>query len=427
MKIKPIQFRIHTKQNNHKQCLFFLAYGLYLIASVWDISFFRIQYGGIAYKWVLFFIALLLIVNESLRIKIRFRAFAFAIITILILCIIYITHNSDIILNQITWILLFILAARDIEFQEIADFTLKLDCLIFTAVLVCTALGVLRNYVEAGARIRYYLGFRYSLYPSIFLSNITALIIWIQKDQIRWLTLLFLFGFNIVIYELTNSRLAFGLCMFMLLCATVMKWRVQHRINIVSNKKHIHIGKIAIFSFIICLIVSVSVTYAYSENSNFQNRLNDTLGGRLELGQDSLKQHGVKPFGQAIKMSGNALNEKGHRDLSKTHGVYNYVDCMYIQMLQNFGWVVTTLIIALMTIAMYRAHQKQDHYLLMIGVILAIHGIIDDAILNVYQNTFWLVIAPLVIRPWIKKRSVLKQQRIERKYKESHYAETEVN
>lgn len=427
MKIKPIQFRIHTKQNNYKQCLFFLAYGLYLIASVWDISFFQIQYGGIAYKWMLFFIALLLIVNESLRIKIRFRAFAFAIVTILILCVIYITHNSDIILNQITWILLFILAARDIEFQEIADFTLKLDCLIFATVLVCAAFGIIKNYVEAGARVRYYLGFKYSLYPSIFLSNITALIIWIQKDQIRWSTLLFLFGANIVIYELTDSRLAFGLCVFMLLCTAVMKWRVRHRINIIFNKKHIHIGKIAIFSFIICLIVSVSVTYAYSENSNFQNRLNDALGGRLELGQDSLKKQGVKPFGQAIKMSGNALNEKGHRDLSKTHGVYNYVDCMYIQMLQNFGWVVTTLIIALMTIAMYRAYQKQDHYLLMIGVILAIHGIIDDAILNVYQNTFWLVIAPLVIRPWIEKRSALKQQRIERKYKETHYAETEVN
>ena len=119
------------------------------------------------------------------------------------------------------------------------------------------------------------------------------------------------------------------------------------------------------------------------------------------MGQNSLKENGVKPFGELIKMSGNGLNNKGQRDLSKTDGLYNYVDCMYIQILQDFGWIFTVLILVLMTIAMYQTYKKRDWYLLMICSILAVHGIIDDLIINVYYNTFWLIIAPYVFRPFI--------------------------
>lgn len=400
-------FQLRTRRWTQKDFLFFLAYGLYLIGSVWDISFFQIQYGGIAYKWVLFIVALILIIKECFPVYDIKRSVAVGVCALVLLIAVYISHNHDLILNPVTWILIFAFTARDIEFKKIAAFTLKLGSLLFIITVICSGLGVIKNYVETGVRTRYYLGFKYALYPSVFLSNLMALAIWLKKDRISWFELIVFAVLNTVIYRLTDARLAAMLCFLMIFCAGVLKGRHARRRRKASPRR----GRLLVFSFVICLILSVGATVAYSDASPWQHKINNALGKRLELGQNSLQEHGVRPFGEAIIMSGNALNDKGHRDLSKTHGVYNYVDCMYIQMFQNFGWVLTTLLIALMTLALYRAYQNGDTYLLMIGGILALHGMIDDLILNIYQNTFWLILSPLVIWPLVENVRHARQAR----------------
>ncbi|MGN0194655.1 MAG: hypothetical protein ACI39G_06065 [Pseudoramibacter sp.] len=398
MNNRTAAFQLRTQRWTQKEFCFFLAYGLYLIGSVWDITFFQIQYGGIAYKWVLFAVALILIIKECFPVYDIKRSVIVGAAALALLVAVYISHNHDLILNPVTWILIFVFTARDIEFKKIAEFTLKLGSLLFIITVVCSGFGVIKNYVETGVRIRYYLGFKYALYPSVFLSNLTALAIWLKKNRMSWSGLIALAVLNLLMYSLTDARLAAILCLLMIVGAAVLKWRRTRRRSPSSRRR----GRMLVWAFVLCLAVSVGATLAYSGASPWQQKINNALGKRLELGQDSLQNHGVRPFGEAIKMSGNALNDKGRRDLSKTHGVYNYVDCMYIQMLQNFGWVLTALLIAMMTLALYRAYQKGDTYLLMIGGILALHGMIDDLILNIYQNTFWLVLSPLVIWPLVE-------------------------
>lgn len=399
MNYQSAVFQMHTRRWTQKEFLFFLAYGLYLIGSVWDISFFQIQYGGIAYKWVLFAVAVILILKECFPVDDIRRSVIVGAVTFACLAAVFLSHDHDLILNPVTWIMIFVFTARDVEFRKIADFTLKLGSLLFIITVVCSGIGIIRNYVEiGGGRTRHYLGFKYALYPSVFLSNLTALAIWLKKDQMPWRGLIAFAVLNLLIFSLTDARLAVMLCLLMIFGAAALKWR-HARKSKKAPKRH---GRMLAFAFVFCMILSVGATLAYSNNVPWQSKLNLKLGHRLELGQDSLQSHGVRPFGEAIKMSGNALNNKGHRDLSKTHGVYNYVDCMYIQMLQNFGWVLTALLIAMMTLALWRAYQKGDTYLLMIGGVLALHGIIDDLILNVYQNTFWLILAFLVIRPLVE-------------------------
>jgi hypothetical protein len=399
MNNQPAAFQLQTRRWTQKEFLFFLAYGLYLIGSVWDISFFQIQYGGVAYKWVLFVVAIILILKECFPVDDIRRSVIVGAVTFACLVAVFLSHNHDLILNPMTWILIFVFTARDVEFRKIADFTLKLGSLLLMITVVCSGLGIIKNYVEiGGGRTRHYLGFKYALYPSVFLSNLTALAIWLKKDQMPWRGLLALGVLNLLMYSFTDARLAAILCLLMIIGAALLKWR-HARKSKKAPKRH---GRVMAFAFVFCMILSVGATLAYSDSVPWESKINLKLGHRLELGQDSLQNHGVRPFGEAIKMSGNALNDKGRRDLSKTHGVYNYVDCMYIQMLQNFGWVLTALLIATMTLALYRAYRKGDTYLLMISGVLALHGMIDDLILNVYQNTFWLILASLVIRPWVK-------------------------
>lgn len=402
MKIKPIQFKIQAKQFEYNGFLFFLAYGLYLFAAIWHCSFFSIQFGDSFYKWALFFSAFLLVVKECINLKTVFRGFVVALIVVLMAVITYFTHNSDIIMNHLLWILLFCFSARNIEFNKIAEFTLKLEGILLLLVVLSSVLGIIDNYVDMSGRIRYYLGFKYPLFPSTLLFNISALLIWQKKDLIKWKTLIFLFIINAIIFYFTQSRLAFGLFVLMLLCTIGIKLHSSKIESYTNRRRKQHrIAKVLVLSYILCMFISLGITLSYSSSSTFQNKVNNALGNRLALGQNSLKKNGVKPFGAFIEMSGNGLDDKGQVNLSSTNGEYNYVDCMYIQILQDFGWIFTAIVLTLMTIAMYKTYKKRDWYMLMICTILAIHGIIDDLIINVYYNTFWLIIASLVLRPFI--------------------------
>lgn len=398
MQVKPKLFKIRTKQIEYNEFIFFLAYGLYLFASMWHCSFFSIQYGDGFYKWFLFFSLLLLVIKECYNSTTVLRGLVAAFIVGFVSVVTYFTHNSDIIMNHLFWLLILCFSARNIEIKKIAEFTLKLEGILLLLVVLSSVVGIIDNYVEKSDRIRYYLGFKYSLFPATLLFNLSALLIWLQKDRLKWWTIIFLFLLNALMFYFSQSRLAFGLLLLMLICATGLKVKKN---SCCKKRKKFHFAKILIFSYIICLLISLGATLSYSNNSNFQNKINSTLGNRLALGQNSLRENSVKPFGEFIEMSGNGLNEKGKRDLASTNGVYNYVDCMYIQILQDFGWVFTVLIIILMTIAMYQTYKKRDWYMLMICSILAAHGIIDDLIINVYYNTFWLIIAPYVLRPFI--------------------------
>ncbi|MSS19583.1 hypothetical protein [Pseudoramibacter porci] len=403
MKIKPQKYKIRTKQIEYNEFIFFLAYGLYLFALIWNSSFFSIQYGENLYKWVLFFSLLLLVINECNNLKAILRGFVIAFFIVLMSGITYFTHDNEIILNHLFWLLILCFSARNIDFKKIAEFTLKAEEILLLLVILSSVLGIINNYVEKSDRIRFYLGFKYSLFPATLLFNVSALLIWLQRENMKWRTVIFLSLINSLMFYFTQSRLAFGLFILMMICVIGFKIRA----SIIKKKpcrkkrKRVHFAKILIFSYVLCLFISLGITLSYSDSSALQKKVNIALGDRLELGQNSLKENGVKPFGELIKMSGNGLNNKGQRDLSKTDGLYNYVDCMYIQILQDFGWIFTVLILVLMTIAMYQTYKKRDWYLLMICSILAVHGIIDDLIINVYYNTFWLIIAPYVFRPFI--------------------------
>lgn len=403
MQIKPQQFKIRTKQIEYNEFIFFFAYGLYLFASIWHCSFFSIQYGDGLYKWFLFFSLLLLVIKECYNIKTVLRGFVAAFVVVLVSGITYYTHNSDIIMNHLFWLMILCFSARNIEFKKIVEFTLKLEGILLFLVIFSSVLGIIDNYIEKSDRIRYYLGFKYSLFPATLLFNVSALLIWLQRENMKWRIVIFLSLINSLMFYFTQSRLAFGLFILMMICVIGFKIRASIIKKKPSRKKRkrVHFAKILIFSYVLCLFISLGITLSYSDSSALQKKVNIALGDRLELGQNSLKENRVKPFGEFIEMSGNGLNEKGKRDLTSTNGVYNYVDCMYIQILQDFGWVFTVLIIILMTIAMYQTYKKRDWYMLMICSILALHGIIDDLIINVYYNTFWLIIAPYVLRPFI--------------------------
>ncbi|MBR3362391.1 MAG: hypothetical protein IKG40_00530 [Bacilli bacterium] len=284
----------------------------------------------------------------------------------------------------------FIYSARNIEFKKIAKFTTILSFILLIFIIISAELGIITNYQTiTEERTRTYLGFRYPLFPQMILFNITLANLYANKENFSLIRSLFWIIINYWMFTYTDSRLSCYLAILLVFAVAF----IQKKPNFFDNKKLL--SYILIFSFPICAILSIGVTSSYDISSSTMYNLDEFLGGRLHLGYNSLSEYEINLFGHDTKYIGAGLNIDGQR----TVGIYNYVDCLYINMLEKYGLIFNILFLSLLSYVLYKIWQKKDYILFIILIGFAFHGIIDDLEIYLYYNIFWLAIA----QPFITK------------------------
>ena len=138
-------------------------------------------------------------------------------------------------------------------------------------------------------------------------------------------------------------------------------------------------------------------------------KLNKLFTNRLAYGHKSIEQYGFSLFGQQIPWYGNGID---YSEQAYT-GEKLYVDNLYLQFLQQYGIVLFCVVLVLITIAMFRFLQKRDYYMLFILLILAGHAMVDDAVLHIWINTFWIPAAQVIIRDTFTAIGDLTRNRVE--------------
>ena len=363
--------------------LFYYAYAIYLIVTLLSTSFY---YQLLAGKPTIVFLAgslLLLIIREISIDEIPVENILL-IITGMFLSIL-IVKNSP----MKTWALfvVFIYAARTIDFKKIAKFTAVLSGALLLIIIVSSYIGVIPNTYDIwSGRPRYYLGFRYALYPATVLFNIMALAIYSKGEKCRWWVFCGLGTANYYIYYMTDSRLCYYTG-WLIIAAGVL-WKLNRNRRIGFRR----IGKALVFTYIAAFILSIWLTWNYVPYG-WMKRLNIILGNRLKKGQASLREFGITWLGKKITWSGNGLELNGQKNVLTD----NYVDCLYVQILQRYGILFTIIVLILLTVLMYRLYQEEQWILLWVLAVLAVHGIIDDLIFFLYYNTFWLLLSMLFV------------------------------
>ena len=278
----------------------------------------------------------------------------------------------------------FIYAARNVNITTILKISYRISLTLLIFIIVSSYLGWITNYITyEGGREREYVGFRYSLFGSAILCNIIFLKIYLEKDNIKWRTLVLLTIGNYALYEFTDSRLTFGLGMVLLFLTMLIK--------IFPKFKRILMSKITIASYVFSGILSLYFTIGYNHLSEWHSNINEFLGGRLSLGYSTLKYYGYGFFGKTISLVGNGLDVDGYT----TTATYDYVDNLYVQLLLKLGLLFLIIFILGMTLVMIRVYRLNDVYLYIIFSLLALHGIVDDLMILPHYNSFWFVIAAL--------------------------------
>ena len=347
---------IVIRRDSLKNMLFYIPYVAYLLYSLLNTSFYA-KYINSYGKILFAFCVLLLILKEFLGARFTSRDGLLALVLIVITGYFYI---------------------------------ISLVMLVF--IILSSYLGIIQNYIYYSAlRERQYLGFRYALYPSSILCNIIFLKIYIEKENVSWLSLICLLIGNYILFQYTDSRLTFMLGTVLIIFSAIMKKSQKFR-EIVLNR-------VFIWSFLVLALLSIYATLNYDYLSDWQSDLNEALGGRLSLGNSTLKFYGYGLFGKMLSLSGNGLDENGMLNTS----TYDYVDNLYVLLLLRAGIIFLFIFLVAMTIIMKKIYIQKDSYLYIIFILLAFHGIIDDLIMLPQYNSFWFVVAALFMGRRISK------------------------
>lgn len=369
---------IVIRRDSLKNMLFYIPYVAYLLYGLLNTSFYA-KYINSYGKILFVFCFLLLLLKEFLGTRFTSRDGLLALVLIVITGYFYMYFG----LTQ-TLLPIFIYSARNMEVNKILRISCIISLFMLVFIILSSYLGIIQNYISYSVlRERQYLGFRYALYPSSILCNIIFLKIYLEKENISWLSLVCLLVGNYILFQYTDSRLTFILGLVLIVFSAIMKKSSGFRRAIVNRT--------FIWSFLVLALLSIYATLNYDYLSDWQSDLNDQLGGRLSLGNSTLKFYGYGLFGKSLSLSGNGLDENGLLNTS----TYDYVDNLYVLLLLRAGIIFLFIFLVAMTIIMKKIYIQKDSYLYIIFILLAFHGIIDDLIMLPQYNSFWFVVGAL--------------------------------
>ena len=373
--------KLLVKKTNIDEFLFFVAYSMYLLTAYFHISFYASyisKYG----KTIMVLCALVIIFKELFANKIRGKELIGLLICTILSSILFLHINGYLMFP----FFVLIYGAKRIKFKKIAKFSLIFGIIMFALIIISAKSGIILDYVSyVNDRERHFLGFRYALYPSMVAFNLTALYLYIKEDA-KTIHYIILMVLNYILFKYTDSRLAFYLSAFIILAiAFIKKYK-----NIFDNKKNIN--NILCLSYIICSLVSLYLICTYSNMNNTMNNLDIQLEHRLSLGKKSLEIYPINLLGHDVEFIGAGLSEDGTRN-SK---IYNYVDCMYLNMIEKYGIIYFMIYISIMTYTAFQLKKTNNYVLLIILCMYALMGMIDDLGLFLHYNTFAFLIGTVM-------------------------------
>lgn len=396
---------INSNKKKLSSVLFYLSLGMYLTLTILNTSFYHLYLDGTVTRCVLFLCLMVMLIRELLLEKVQKKDWTGIILLFITFIIMYRISKLG-----TTMMLIYIYGARNVGFKKIAILSIWVTALTVLFVIISSYIGIVDNYIEvSGNRVREYIGFKYALFPSMYMLNITFMFVYLcknktYKDKLYVIFFIAVLASNFWFYVKTDSKTNFYLAILMLMISLFFNK------NIALFFKNKIIKFLSIFSYVISAFISFLLTIKFDYGNQLLNFLNRVLANRLRLGQQSLERYGVNLFGQNIKWVGNGLNQFG----VQSKGEYNYVDSLYIQILQKYGFVFFIVFLVVLSLFLYKLLNEKEYHIVLILVIVSLHSIIDNLSLYIWYNTFFIAIGYYLAKiKWdtIDIKSILKYRR----------------
>lgn len=403
-----------------KKFSFYLAYFIFLFYMILTLSFLGEHVGFIKLEvcyFILFFKEILGFCEKG---KINRRSILYFIGLVVIFSFFLLVVKP---LSSEILLFLLIYCGKDINFRDISKFTIVVSTSLLLIIVLSSLLGYIPNFKFIdGGRLRYYLGFRHSIRGPQIYMNISFLLIYLKKKDIKLWHLVILMVGNYILYAYTKSRYAFFSVSLLIVIALVLKYS---RFQMYFNKKNTLssiFASLYIFAFPIFAYISIGLSYLYSPLSPTMIRLDGLMGERLRLANSSLLKYGFNFTGKKIPWVGMGLDYNGNFQFTSAK-FYNYVDSVYVKLLQGNGLILFFVIMFIMMYCSYRIWTRKtiidekanivlgpqrDYYLIFIMLILFLHFVFSDMAVGLHYNAMWFLIGGILMGKNEKKTSLKK-------------------
>lgn len=195
---------------------------------------------------------------------------------------------------------LFIVAAKNIDFNKIVKITLLVQIICISIIIMLALTGVIENRVmirSGDTELRYALGFEH---PNTFASQILQMIvcwIWIRWDRLCVKDYVGIIILAVIVKLVCDSKTNLLLIGLILICILAAKLADK----IVDENKIIKYSKIcAKLVIIIGPILSLIMAVIYKKGNTLHFILNKVFSGRLMLLQKFYNEYGFSLLGQKI-------------------------------------------------------------------------------------------------------------------------------
>lgn len=300
----------------------------------------------------------------------------------IVLCLIFLLSWLGCNNRSMIFSLLLYFTAYDVESRQ----GLRIVCVtqtIFLLLLVLLSMcGYATDYIfDPQTRNRHSLGFSWTTTAPILYFFILLGYIYLKQEKIKISEYILLELVNIWFYKMTDTRMTFVVSsLFLLFFAIEGVFKNRWSFWRYFNKIY------CILPTCIC-IFSLILHWSYNPEKEVWRNLNDLLSGRLALGKSAILKYGVSLFGQKITWIGFSLK----RDNIYNASGYNYVDCSYLQILLQFGILFLIAVLGIYTVAVYRAVNQGDYYLVWVLLLVLLFGITEPKLMFFTFNPFPMI------------------------------------
>jgi hypothetical protein len=363
--------------------IYFLAYTVFIGVNILYSSMYRTLIGNTVHTLCEASALLLLVIKLCMYREFPFKEYR-KLIPIGIFMVLMLVNTKGLDEFGIVITLVFLFCSADVSMKRLARYTIWLTLALILFIYGSAKAGIIMDYYTETPRLRYYMGFSYSLNGPGYILNTAMLACLLSEKKVpklEWAAILIM---AVWAYHLTNSRMPFLLTILMF--AALVLYRIWPAFF--TNKA---ISTIMIWSFVIFGALAILACALYDDHIGWMATLNSDrlFAGRLSLAHNSLQQFGISLIGKKITWGGHGLSANA----METSGlVYNYVDCLYVKLLQRGGILFYILINAFIVYVLNKAKKQKYFTLLIASAVIAVRCMIDDLSLFSYYNSLWFVL-----------------------------------
>lgn len=410
---------LSIKRYIEKNTLFYIAYFIFIFSSI------VLEYSELSYYDNLDILRkiLLLLIYALLMLKILIdnkSSIKYLLIIGSILSCFFLSYyfSGYSILFKVA---LLICAAKDIDFNKLIKFDIKIKTIFVMIVIGLCLFGVIPDYIfnrGTDEVLRHSLGF---IHPNILAGLIMTLCFeWVYlrfyKMKIYdYLLVITLFG---AIYFITDSRTSTIAVALFLILSIIFRY-----IPVVFEK--VKIFKIlTVLLAPLCTIISIIVCNKFTWSDPVLKAINEIFTGRIYQASVFIKKYGFFPLGQKIEMI-------SYRDALADNVKAAIIDNAYINLGIIYGIVPLVLFCIALMLLSRKAIKDKNYPLLVTIITFTIYGFMETFVFKVTYNFSLIAISGIIyginISGFKKRKTVKEYDNIDDKINKAYSKVENVN